>query len=194
MSLYRNCGEYMNSINLHQNIEEISKALGNQSQVIVRNFYLGRGKPVNAAVIYLDGLVNKDSIENNILRPLMIDVNERLERPDICDYLIKRYILISNSWVESSLDNIINMIKRGKTAVIIDGIAEGILLDTSGGKSRNITEPENETVIRGNREGFIEDLETNILLLKRLLKDTNLVVENFIVGRRSQTDIAVLCI
>lgn len=194
MLLYRNCGECMNSMNLNQNIEEISRMLGNQDQIIVRSFYLGRGMPINAAIIYLDGLVNQDSVENNVLRPLMIDVNERLERPNICDYLIKRYILVSNSWIESNLDNIVNMIKRGKTALIIDKIAEVVLLDTSGGKTRNITEPENETVIRGNREGFIEDLGTNILLLKRLLKDKNLVVEDFIVGKRSQTDIAVLYI
>ncbi len=184
----------MNSINLKQNIEEISKGLGGQNLTIVRSFYIGRVNPINAAVIYLNGAVQKESIENNILRPLMIGINEKLQLKGICDYLIKRYILISNSWVESNPENIINSIKRGKTAVLIEGVSEVILTETTGGEYRSIVEPKNETVIRGNREGFVENLTTNIALIKRILKDTNLVVEGFTVGRRSQTDIAMLYI
>jgi hypothetical protein len=184
----------MNTINLRLNIQEISKALGDQNLIMVRSFYIGSVNPINAAVIYLNGLVNKESIENNALKPLMTGVNEKLQPKGICDYLIKRYILISNSWIESNLENIVKMIKRGKTAILIDGISEVILMDTTGGEYRNITEPINETVIRGNREGFVESLETNISMLKRILKDTNLVVEGFTLGRRSQTDIAMLYI
>jgi spore germination protein KA len=184
----------MNSINLKQNIEEISKGLGGQNLTIIRSFYIGRVNPINAAVIYLNGAVQKESIENNILRPLMIGINEKLQLKGICDYLIKRYILISNSWVESNPENIINLIKRGKTAVLIEGVSEVILTETTGGEYRSIVEPKNETVIRGNREGFVENLTTNIALIKRILKDTNLVVEGFTVGRRSQTDIAMLYI
>lgn len=187
-------GEYMNSISLKQNIQEISKGLGDQNLIMVRGLYIGSGNPINAAVIYLNGLVEKESIENNILRPLMLGINEKLQLKGICDYLIKRYILISNSWIESDVQNIINMIKRGKTAVVIEGVSEVILTDTSGGEYRSIIEPANETVIRGNREGFVENIETNISLLKRILKDTNLVVEGFTVGRRSQTDIAMVYI
>jgi spore germination protein KA len=184
----------MNSINLKQNVQEIYKGLGDQNLIVVRRFYIGRTNPINAVVIYLNGLVQKESIENNALKPLMISINEKLQLAGICDYLIKRYILVSNSWIESDTQNIINMIKRGKTAVLIEGTSEAILMDTTGGEYRSITEPSNETVIRGNREGFVENLEINISLLKRILKDRNLVVEEFTVGRRSQTDIAMLYI
>lgn len=184
----------MKGVNLQQNVEEITKALGDQSQMVIRNICIGRVNPIDAAVIFIDGLINKQSIEDNVLRPLMLNINEELQREGICDYLLKRYIFISSSKIESDTQNIINMIKRGKTAVLIDGTAEAILLDTSGGQFRNIIEPENETVIRGNREGFVENLETNISMLKRIVKDTNLVVETITVGRRSQTDVAIVYI
>jgi hypothetical protein len=181
-------------MNLKQSVEEIAKGLGDKSNIIVRNLYIGSVNPINAAVIHLKGLVDKESIENNILRPLMLGVNEKLQLKGISVYLIKRYILISNCWVENDIQNIIKMIKRGKTALIIDGVPEIILMDTTGGEYRSITEPANETVVRGNREGFVENLRTNIAMLKRILKDTNLVVEDFIVGRRSQTDISMVYI
>jgi spore germination protein KA len=180
--------------NLQQNIEEITKALGDQSQIVIRNICIGRINPIDSVVLFLNGLVKKESIEDNVLRPLMLNINEELQTEGICDYLIKRYIFISNSTIENNVEDIVSMIKRGKSAVIISGIPEVILLDTEGGQFRNITEPQNETVIRGNREGFVENVSTNISLLKRLLKDTNLVVENLTVGRRSQTDISLLYI
>lgn len=184
----------MNTVKLQQNTEEILNALGNQRQIIVRNICIGTTIPIEASIIYIDGLVRKESIENNVLRPLMLNINERLEVRGICDYLIKRYIVVSSSWVESNLDSIVKMIKKGKTAMLIEGSSEVILLDTTGGEYRSINEPENETIVKGSKEGFVENVETNITLIKRLLKDSNLVVDNFVVGRRSQTDVAVLYI
>jgi spore germination protein KA len=184
----------MISISLQENVELIVKALGNQNQIIVRNICVGHVNPIEASLIYLDGLVQRESIESNILKPLMLNINEELKIEGICDYLIKRYIFISKSWTECELENIIEKIKRGKSVLIIDGSSEVILLDTSGGEYRSIIEPPNETVITGNKEGFIENLDTNIMMMKRMLKDTNLVVESFIVGRRSQTDIAIVYI
>jgi hypothetical protein len=184
----------MNDTNLQQNVELIIKALGNQNQIIVRNICIGHVNPIEASLIYLNGLVQKESIENNVLRPLMLNINEELKIEGICEYLIKRYIFISSSWTENKLENIIEKIKRGKSALIIEGSAEVILLDTSGGEYRSISEPQNETVITGNKESFVENIETNLMIIKRMLKDTNLVVENFIVGRRSQTDVSILYI
>jgi hypothetical protein len=184
----------MNNTNLQQNVELIINTLGNQKQIIVRNICIGHVNPIEASLIYLNGLVQKESIENNVLKPLMLNINEELKIEGICEYLIKRYIFISSSWPERELESIIEKIKRGKSVLIIDGSAEVILLDTSGGDYRSIIEPPNETVITGNKEGFIENLDSNMMMMKRMLKDTNLVVENFIVGRRTQTDIAILYI
>jgi hypothetical protein len=63
-----------------------------------------------------------------------------------------------------------------------------------GGRYRAVSEPQNETAIRGSREGFVENIETNISLLRRRTKDKNLVVENFRMGIRSQTPLALIYI
>lgn len=184
----------MESLNLKENIEAVTKALGDSSYVIVRGFFIGKIEPLEAVIIYIDGLVKNDRIEEFVLKPLMTQINEKLSIENICGELIKRYIFINNSWSEKDFNNIIEMIKGGKTAILINGTNEAILLDTTGGEYRSISEPVNEPVISGSKEGFVENLEINISMLKRKLKDSNMIVEKLMVGRRSQTVVALIYI
>lgn len=184
----------MENTNLKQNIELITTELGGQSSIIVRSFFIGNINPIHATLIYINGLVKSERIEDFVLKPLMMQINEKLYAKDICNHLINKYIFVGNSWVETDLKNIIRLIKEGNTAILINGISDVILLDTTGGESRSIVEPINETVISGSREGFVENLTTNLSLLKRKIKDSNMMVETLVVGRRSQTQVALVYI
>lgn len=57
---------------------------------------------------------------------------------------------------------------------------------------RTPEEPATEPSIRGPRDGFIEDLGSNIALIRKRLKSNELKVEKYILGKRSNTAIAVL--
>ena len=52
------------------------------------------------------------------------------------------------------------------------------LIDAKGFDKRSITPPENEIIIRGSQEGFIENIRTNTSLLRRLVNNENLVIED----------------
>lgn len=184
----------MEKSNLNYNIELISKCLGNQSSIIARNFFIGTDDHIDASLIYINGLVKNERIEDYVLKPLMQKIDEKIDMKNICSYLIKKYIFIGNSWIEENLDNIVKLIKLGKTAILIDGSSQVIILDTTGGMYRSITEPINETVIKGSKEGFIENIDVNISLLRRMIKDSNMNFEKISVGRRSQTEVAVIYI
>ena len=57
---------------------------------------------------------------------------------------------------------------------------------------RGINEPPTGNVIKGPREGFIEDFDTNVQLLKRRLKTKDLKLTELTVGRLTQTRVAVI--
>lgn len=59
-------------------------------------------------------------------------------------------------------------------------------------EKRAIAEPPTETVMRGPREGFIEDLKTNLSLVKRRLRTPALAVEKMRIGRISSTTVAMV--
>lgn len=182
----------MNSGNLDENIELIRNGLGNKNPIVVKHFYIGIDKPLDAAIIYIDGLINKDILNRDILNPLMMHIQENLTgKEDISNYLCKRYISMSNTLVESDLNILLKHLKSGSSVLLINGVTEAIIVDTKGGMIRDISEPINETAAKGPRDGFVENLEANISQIRRRLKDKNLAIELLNVGVRTQNDIAI---
>lgn len=49
-----------------------------------------------------------------------------------------------------------------------------------------------ETSIRGPKDGFVEDIRTNISLIRRRLNTTSLCLEKFTIGKRSNTKVALM--
>ena len=67
----------------------------------------------------------------------------------------------------------------------------GFSLDVKGYESRSITSPQNETVVRGSQEAFVEKIRTNTAMIRRIINNENLVIENGIIGNISKTQIAI---
>lgn len=180
---------------LEESINIFTCKLGIKNPPIIKRFFIGKNGITKAAIIYMDGIVNKDIIDRDILKPLMANVEEDIcNYEEVSNYLCERYIYMSNTYVEKDIDKVIDSIKGGKTAIIINNVLDFIIVDTIGGNIRDISEPKNESSIRGSREGFVENLETNLVILKRLIKDNNLSIETLTVGRRSKTDLSIVYI
>lgn len=180
---------------INQSIYHIKNLIGNNNQLIIKSFIIGKNNCFKGAIIYIDGFANKDMIDRDILNPLMLHIEEDLSSTsDIENYLCEKYIAISNVQVEPNINNAVNGIKRGKTALLIEGSYNFIMADTTGGEYRSISEPINELSIRGPREGFVENLQTNVTILSRKLKDKNLATEKFTLGRRNQVDLVLMYI
>ncbi|SHH92039.1 spore germination protein [Clostridium grantii] len=181
--------------NFDKNIDLIINEIGAKSIVNIKKILMGKNKDINAAIIFVSGLVNNDSIDRDVLTPLMFKVNEELIlKESTAEYICKRYIPMSGTIVETDINKVIESIKSGKTAILIDGVESFIVADTVGGERRSITDSPSESAIRGPREGFVENIEVNISMIRRRIKDKNLEIETFKLGRRSQTDLALIYI
>lgn len=185
----------MENSKLQQDIEIIKQDVGNSSQLIIRDFYIGSDDLLEAKAVFIHGRVDTKILDNDVLRPLMKNIHEKLKgKENLADYIVRRYISMTNTIVEKDLNIVVNKIKRGKTAILINGIEEYIVIDAEGGEFRKITEPENEVSIKGVKEGFVENLDTNITLIKRRIKDKKLMNESFTVGTRLQSDLEIMYI
>lgn len=181
---------------LQQNVDFITKEVGNKSPIVVKNFYIGKSSSfLNCAIIYKNALIDKNILDRDVLNPLMLHVDIDLTTDENTpDFICKKYIPMCSTSVEKDINKAIEGIKSGKTVILIDQIQNFIIVDTAGGEYRSIADSINETAVRGPREAFVEKLETNISILRRNIKDKNLVVESFVVGRRSQTSLSVVYI
>ncbi|HWQ61491.1 MAG TPA: spore germination protein, partial [Negativicutes bacterium] len=106
---------------------------------------------------------------------------------------VKNTLLTAASVVASAaMDEVVSRILLGDTAVLIDGEATALIVATRDVRMRAIGEPQTENEVFGPREAFNEDLRTNITLVRRRVKNANLVVADHVVGRRSNTEVEVL--
>jgi spore germination protein KA len=76
--------------------------------------------------------------------------------------------------------------------VFIDTCAQSILVDAKGWERRSVDRPEIEQVIHGPMEAFNETLLTNVTLIRKALRNENLVTELLEVGAGSRTSVALM--
>ncbi len=158
-------------------------------------------------IIYREKIINKQKI--------YIIYNEPLTSSDkISDFIIRSLNKISEKKVSSKellkvISNDINNFKyeiidkyetlcfylhRGFTIILIDGEKEAIVLETKGDIRRGIPMPDAEYSVRGARDAFIEDYQTNIGLIKKRIKTNDLWIENITIGKYTSTQVGVLSI
>ena len=84
----------------------------------------------------------------------------------IADDLIQDYLHVAGVSSESQVAVMLRGITAGTTVICIDGSHKSIMVSTRHLAKRAIEQPQSEQVIRGPREGYIEDLDTNLALLR----------------------------
>ncbi len=140
----------------------------------------------SAFLFFVDGL-SKDDMLWYIINKLQTDDN-------ITDV---KYLEMTNiSYIEvektADLDLVIKNVLSGMAAFVVEGIDEILLVDTREYPVRSIEEPDLEKVTRGSRDGFVETIVFNTALLRRRLRDPNLIIEMTEIGSRSKTDVAIV--
>lgn len=183
----------MSKENLEKTLSDIKTKLNYDKSLVVRIIEIGNTNPVPTLIVYNNLLSDKNVIDRDIFNPLMHHLSEDLTLiNDINNHLLSRYISLGNTYIENDFNKAIETLKRGKTLIYTEKSNGYIISDTTGGHFRNITEPENESSIKDSKEGFVENLEFNVSMLRRRLKDENFTSEILTLGKRSQTDIALV--
>lgn len=184
---------------IEKNIQTIQELFNNCYDIVIRRLEIGDVKKVKMAIVYIDGLTNKDHISQFAIGALLIE--EEIKsftlqgfKSKLTDVVTKETLHSSEIKEERHMESIVDGILSGDTALLIDGMEECIIIGSRGWAGRGINEPQTETVVRGPREGFVESLKSNTTLVRRRIKDTNLKITTQKVGRRSKTDVAVMYI
>ena len=80
----------------------------------------------------------------------------------------------------------------GDGLIFLDGEPGCIRLAVRKYETRAVSEPPTEGIVKGPREGFVENIKTNLSMIERKLRTPDLKVERLKIGRRTMTDAAIL--
>ena len=182
---------------LQVNVKVLKEIFANSSDVVFREFYFGGNEKLEGVLVYIENMIDKQTLQEDILKPLMFKFNldEYLPKnipQEAIRIIRKNSITVGQIREEKEIEQVVNAILSGHVIVVMNFIDSVIVTNNQGWAKRSIAEPESERIVRGPREGFVEDLGTNISLIRKKIKDVNLTVEMMELGKRSKTQIALV--
>lgn len=155
--------------------EYIKKEFNNSSDLIVK-------KIKNVTIYYLESLCSSDAINEYLLKPLAVTKNISSLKQIIA---APNTIKIKKEDAPYYLENGFTIISKGLKIYAIETKAKII---------RSVSTPETQQSIYGPKDAFTENIQTNLGLIKRRLKDQNLINKDFFLGRRTKTKTSLLYI
>lgn len=138
---------------------------------------------------YVNGLCDTEFIIE-LLKEL-VNLNEK-ERPSrsLPEIIENRLVHESVEYVKS-FDELVDQVLSGLIGIVVEGEKQAIIVDVRSYPGRDPEEPDTEKVVRGSRDGYVENIIVNSALTRRRIRDERLRFEMIKVGERSKTDVAI---
>ncbi|MFS1514727.1 spore germination protein [Chengkuizengella sp. SCS-71B] len=173
------------SISFDENKKKLKTILSDRSDITLEEFQMN--SKIRAFVVMISGLANPELVYNTMSSIMNSNCSNIKE--------LKSSVLPFCPVHESeNMGDFILQILSGDMGILIENQNSGITLGVGDAEIRTISEPVNEATIRGPREGFIEDLRINTSMITRKIKNPHLKVKKYQIGRRTNTDVALIYI
>ncbi len=174
------------SSSLAENESVLRQLFRDCSDMVLREFEIEH-TTTKAMLVFVDGLVRTELVDGSLLRSLLIQEGRQTKIAAIQEKTLNASQLTT---VENVGDLVLQVL-NGDTILLVDGNVKGIAVGYRGAEHRNVSEPETESVVRGPREGFTENLRTNTALVRRKLKTPRLKMKSVVVGKETRTNLVV---
>ena len=183
------------SSHIETNLEHIKAQMSIplSADAILREFaIIFNDKKYKAFLIYYEGMVNSERIDDFIMQSLHIITPKG---KDDLKTTISEQLLSSNQLkLAETFEQVFDMVNYGGCAVFTDTVNECFLLDVKGWERRGVSEPATENVIRGAQEGFTGTIRINTGMIRRLVRQEKLICEGFQLGNKSKTPCNIMYI
>ncbi|MEG2597098.1 MAG: spore germination protein [Oscillospiraceae bacterium] len=185
--MIKNQTVFKNHYTDHRQILNEKLRVSESFDVIGKEMVIGSRK----AVLYLvDGFV-KDDIMEHVMEFLLSVPEESISPTETAKDFSARMIPYIETDVTTDYDAIVTAVLSGTLALILEGMDACVLIDARTYPVRAVSEPEDDRVLRGAHDGFVETLVFNTSLIRRRIRDPQLTMDIMQIGDKSKTDVVV---
>ncbi|MCS1352179.1 spore germination protein [Mechercharimyces sp. CAU 1602] len=166
-----------------RNIRELMRALSKSSDFV--HYHQNQG-PRTYLIYYFKTLIDSTQMHRDILPYLDRDGIDSLED-------MKGLFPINDVEILSDPAKIEEKLLAGYLFIQLherDG--KGIVVQAALTKSRAVSQTEIEFSVTGPKEAFIEDLDTNLNMIRRRIPNGKLRIDELTVGKATKTNVAIL--
>ncbi|GMQ63891.1 spore germination protein [Vallitalea maricola] len=141
-------------------------------------------------ILYIQQLTDRAELTSNIIKPLLLNSSRNITIAKI----ISSVIYMDDVMTDNNENKIIDYILKGQSVIIIPSDEKYIVANTLKIEKRQVQDPNIESTIKGARDAFTENYNDNLSLIRYRLKDPQLRIDEFTVGQRTHTTVAVIYI
>lgn len=173
---------------LEKNTVNIRSMMKNSSDLIMK---YAKVCGTDICVISLDGQTDANKIANLVYRPLASLAGTECSPERLAEMITSELLIAADEKTITTAGEAVDAIMNGFCVILTDGSDKGAAVGVQGFETRAVTQPENHRNVRGAREGFVEALHTNVSLVRRRVKTSDLTFRYMKTGSRSNTEICV---
>lgn len=176
--------------------QRVKEILSKSSDVVFREFFLQGKERIPCLLVVVDGMVDKNLLDQFILKPLMVELSghselARATLANVADITIQSLLPGVEIKKISKMEDAISSILSGDSVIFFGESSEAIVVGAKGWPNRGVNEPIAESVVKGPHEGFTETLRINTSLLRRKIRHPLLRIISLKLGDMTNTDLVV---
>ncbi|MCT4686497.1 spore germination protein [Vallitalea sp.] len=141
-------------------------------------------------ILFIEQLTNRSRLTTSIIKPLILETRKNIT----IDNIISSVIYMDDITVDTDEANLIDYILKGQSIILIPNEDKYIIANTLKIEKRQVQDPTIESTIKGARDAFTENYDDNLSLIRYRLKDPQLRIDEYVVGKRTLTNIAIIYI
>ncbi|OBZ15044.1 spore gernimation protein GerA [Bacillus sp. FJAT-27264] len=172
-------------------LETIKKQLAGSSDIVYQVFQV-HGHA--CTLIYIPSIVDLRSLQVGISEILKKESNSGLDWPQFLERLERGSAFSIPSLKCFDITAAADLVVMGNVVLGMEGFPFLYYFDITKYQKRAVSESQNELVVIGPQEAFIEDIETNLSLLRHKIKHPDLKMKHYSIGKYTKTDVYVLYI
>ncbi|MDD9266717.1 spore germination protein [Paenibacillus sp. GCM10023248] len=174
------------------NEQQVREWFAESADVIVKSYALTEDEPGHKVVLlYCDGMINKDHIEQRVVPHLQRFIYQRRER-GTSGLALPTLLQMQEITGSDAVATMTLQVYSGFLVILFEAEQRFFSLDLSNPPNRSPEESNTETSIKGPRDAFTENITTNIALIRKRLLTRSLCCERMTLGKRSHTSVALM--
>jgi spore germination protein len=179
------------SPHLSENLNVLKYMFKECSDLVIREFKISH--QVNGLLVFIDGIVETEQIHEHAIRPLLFElITQSTGIGNLSHSIEESGVSLSQISHVDQWSKVVSKIVNASAVIFLDGYTEALALDVRCGSRRSVQEPETEAVIRGPREGFTENIGTNLSLVRFKIKSPKLKTVSYTFGEQTQTRVILM--
>jgi spore germination protein KA len=177
------------SHDLNGNIELFKALFSDDDTFVARKIENRDNASVHCAILFLDGMIDANIINESIIRPINDFTLEKYR--DLLETLCVKVIQSNSVVISEDMSKLIESMLYGDTILLTQGYNKAVIINTKGWKTRSIDEPDLEKVFIGPKEGFTEALMQNLSMIRRKILTSDLKFKFRTIGLRTRTKVCI---